>query len=173
MKKLLVLIFAVSLLQLGIVSASHAAPPASGGKHHTVRYGETLFSIGRRYGVNPYHIADVNGLYNPNHIYAGQVLYIPSGSGYHDDYGSGHYGNCYNCGWQDRRRPVYHWDRDSGKDYQSRFGWDKCRSGCGSQRPHSKVVQGYGYDYAGYYYYSHYPNYQRYSYTCGYYYNCY
>jgi spore germination protein len=72
---------------------------ASGGVHHTVRYGETLYSIGRYYGVNPYYIADVNNLYNPNHIYAGQVLYIPTYhacDGYYGDYG-------YDCG----HRPDY------------------------------------------------------------------
>ncbi len=131
MKKILTIIFVVMLLQLVIVSVSYAAPPASGGTYHTVRYGETLFSIGRHYGVNPYHIAEVNGLYDPNYIYAGQVLYIPSG-----DYGCHSYPR---CGQGYYQYPSY----------------------------------GYGYDYTGYYYDGYYPNYRRYSYTCGYYYNCY
>lgn len=45
---------------------------------YVVRSGETLYSIGRRYGVNPYTIAAVNGLANPNFIRIGQVLTIPS-----------------------------------------------------------------------------------------------
>jgi spore germination protein len=43
---------------------------------HIVRPGETLFSIGRWYGVNPYQIAHTNGLHNPNYIYIGQRLLI-------------------------------------------------------------------------------------------------
>jgi len=46
--------------------------------YHYVRYGETLASIGRLYGVSPYAIARANGLANPNCIYAGQVLLIPT-----------------------------------------------------------------------------------------------
>ena len=53
-----------------------------GSFYYTVQYGDTLFAICRRFGVDPYHIAQVNGLPNPNHIYAGQVLYIPPSSGY-------------------------------------------------------------------------------------------
>ena len=45
---------------------------------HVVRAGETLSSIGRIYGVNPYTIAAVNGLANPNFIVVGQRLAIPS-----------------------------------------------------------------------------------------------
>jgi LysM repeat protein len=44
---------------------------------HTVRHGQTLHSIGRYYGVNPWAIASVNGIYNMNLIYAGQRLCIP------------------------------------------------------------------------------------------------
>jgi LysM repeat protein len=48
-----------------------------GGMSHLVRYGETLFSIARMYRVNPWMIARANGLFNPNLIFAGQVLCIP------------------------------------------------------------------------------------------------
>jgi nucleoid-associated protein YgaU len=46
--------------------------------YHTVRFGETLFSIGRLYGTNPWLIARSNYLINPNLIFAGQVLCIPA-----------------------------------------------------------------------------------------------
>jgi LysM repeat protein len=49
---------------------------------HVVRAGETLYSIGRRYGVSPNSIAAANCLANPNYIWIGQVLRIPSGRGY-------------------------------------------------------------------------------------------
>jgi len=51
------------------------------GRRHVVRPGETLYSIGRLYGVNPYEIARINGLADPNRIYVGQVLRIPGGAG--------------------------------------------------------------------------------------------
>jgi LysM repeat protein len=44
---------------------------------HRVRFGETLFSIARLYHINPWMIARANGLFNPNLIFAGQVLCIP------------------------------------------------------------------------------------------------
>jgi LysM repeat protein len=44
---------------------------------HVVAYGETLLSIARWYGVNPWAIAQANGIWNLNYIYAGQRLVIP------------------------------------------------------------------------------------------------
>ena len=77
-KTLIVAFLLILLLALSVSFAS----ASGGGNYHTVRYGETLFSIGRLYGVYPYAIAQANGLYNPNRIYAGQVLYIPSDAGW-------------------------------------------------------------------------------------------
>ena len=54
-----------------------AAPQAAAARYHVVRFGQTLFSIGRMYGVSPWAIASANHLANPNRIYAGQCLYIP------------------------------------------------------------------------------------------------
>ena len=77
--KILVVLMVVLALQLLLgATVALAAPPACG-PYHVVRYGETLFSIGRRYGVNPWAIARANGLWNPNYIRAGQTLYIPGG----------------------------------------------------------------------------------------------
>jgi hypothetical protein len=75
---LLVVCLLVAQLVIGAITAA-AAPPAYGPVYHRVRWGETLSSIGRLYGVNPYAIARANGLANPNCIYAGQVLLIPRG----------------------------------------------------------------------------------------------
>ncbi len=47
---------------------------------HTVQPGETLSSIAQRYGTTTQAIAQANGLVNPNQIYAGQQLKIPSSS---------------------------------------------------------------------------------------------
>lgn len=146
MKKIISVIAAL-LLQTVVVSLIYAAPGAGGwpgggmppdggecGSYHTVQYGETLYSIGRQYGVSPYQIVEANGLYNPDHIYAGQTLHIPCSYG--------HYPPHHDKGY--KKTPVY-------------------------QYP----AVGYGYDYTGYYYERYYPGYSRYSYTCGYHYNCY
>jgi LysM repeat protein len=46
--------------------------------YHTVQPRETLFCIGRAYGVDPYAIAAQNGILNPNVIHPGHVLAIPN-----------------------------------------------------------------------------------------------
>ena len=75
-----------ALVVLGIVlvpaasaagAATHSnAPPAAEGTH-VVRPGETLTQIARRYGVNVYVLAKVNGIADLNHIHTGQRLVIP------------------------------------------------------------------------------------------------
>lgn len=78
-QKVLLLVVCLLVVQwvVGATTAA-AAPPICEPIYHYVRYGETLSSIGRLYGVNPYAIARANGLANPNRIYAGQVLLIPT-----------------------------------------------------------------------------------------------
>jgi murein DD-endopeptidase MepM/ murein hydrolase activator NlpD len=49
------------------------------GRVHTVRSGETLFALGRRYGVHPYKIADFNGLSHEVSLTTGQKVRIPGG----------------------------------------------------------------------------------------------
>ncbi len=149
MRKLLMMVATVVTVQLMIVSVSLAAPltggepgrgtPGGCGSYHTIQYGETLYSLGRHYGVSPHAISEANGLVNPDYIYAGQILYIPcsTGGGYHN--------------------PGHH-NPGHGHQYPG-YG----------QYP----TVGYGYDFTGYYYETYYPNYQRYSYTCGYHFNCY
>jgi LysM repeat protein len=56
-------------------------PPPSSGRVYTVRYGDTLYSIARHFGASAQAIMRANGLANPNRIYAGQRLIIPSGGG--------------------------------------------------------------------------------------------
>jgi len=45
---------------------------------HIVRTGESLFMIGLAYRINPWAIARLNKLADPNRIYAGQKLRIPN-----------------------------------------------------------------------------------------------
>jgi murein DD-endopeptidase MepM/ murein hydrolase activator NlpD len=61
-----------------------AAAPATrayrgDGAAHTVRSGETLFSIGRAYNVSPYAIAEANNLPRSHSVKTGEQLRIPGG----------------------------------------------------------------------------------------------
>jgi LysM repeat protein len=89
MKKIIVIIATLVLLQLLIVPASFAAPPAQqggqqgrwnncSGSCYIVQRGDTLYSIGRRFNVHPRYLAQVNQLNDPDYIYAGQMLRIPT-----------------------------------------------------------------------------------------------
>jgi len=86
-RKITILISVLALLLVASAPAAAAPAPSSApaptdssaSTCHIVRRGETLFSIGRRYGVSPWAIAAANHLANPNRIYAGQCLYIPRG----------------------------------------------------------------------------------------------
>lgn len=52
--------------------------PVPGGTcTYVVQWGDTLYSIARRYGTTVSVLVSMNGLTNPNYIYAGQVLYVP------------------------------------------------------------------------------------------------
>lgn len=59
------------------VTGAACAPIAPNTRAHTVQRGQTLFRIGQAYGVSFNTIATLNGIYNPNLIYAGQCLQIP------------------------------------------------------------------------------------------------
>jgi murein DD-endopeptidase MepM/ murein hydrolase activator NlpD len=58
-------------------SAAPDSTLAAGGGLHTVRAGETLYSLGRTYGVHPFTIARLNGLSNNEALHQGQTLRIP------------------------------------------------------------------------------------------------
>ncbi len=60
--------------------AVQATAAPGGTTTYTVKPGDRLFSIGRQFGVNPYSIAQANGIYPPYIIYVGQVLTIPGGT---------------------------------------------------------------------------------------------
>ncbi len=57
-----------------IAAAPAAAPAAT--QMHTVRRGEYLASIARQYGMTAEQLAALNGITNPNLIYAGQQLIV-------------------------------------------------------------------------------------------------
>jgi murein DD-endopeptidase MepM/ murein hydrolase activator NlpD len=49
------------------------------GAAHVVESGDTLYSLGRQYGVSPFAIADINGLSHNKALSLGQKLRIPAG----------------------------------------------------------------------------------------------
>lgn len=57
--------------------AQGAAPPAPAATVYIVVAGDTIATIGQRFGVSATSLAAANGLTNPNLIYAGQRLIIP------------------------------------------------------------------------------------------------
>ena len=130
MKKHLKKSIAVALLVVMLLILTVPVASSAGGSYHTVRWGETLYSIGRLYGVNPHYIADVNNLYNPDHIYAGQVLYIPTGSydgGYDGRYNGGYDGR-YNGGYDGRYNGGYDGRYNGGYDGRYDGGsYNSCR----------------------------------------------
>jgi LysM repeat protein len=70
----------VLLLLLAFVPAAGAeAPSANAGFYYTVQWGDMLSAIALRYGTTVQAIAQSNGIVNPNLIYVGQVLWIPTG----------------------------------------------------------------------------------------------
>jgi len=58
--------------------AAPPLPPYGYLTYHVVRYGDNLTRIAARYGTTVWAIAQANGIWNPNHIYLGQVLLIPA-----------------------------------------------------------------------------------------------
>ncbi len=58
---------------------TEAATAVHGGPtNYTVQVGDTIYSIGRKFGVDPQAIIDANALVNPNRINPGDVLVIPA-----------------------------------------------------------------------------------------------
>jgi LysM repeat protein len=71
----------VGWILFATVATVHAAPPQQGGaRYHTVMRGQTLGAIAAQYRVSLGAVVRANGIQNPNRIYAGQRLVIPTGS---------------------------------------------------------------------------------------------
>ncbi len=75
MRRILLITCVVALLLVSFAPAS----AQYGQTIHIVERGETLASIARWYGVTVQAIASANGIWNPNLVYAGSRLIIPTG----------------------------------------------------------------------------------------------
>jgi len=69
----------VVTLLIVLTPLASAAPSSASSIIHVVRPGETLYGIARYYGVDMWVIARTNNILNPNRIYVGQRLVIPTG----------------------------------------------------------------------------------------------
>ena len=78
-RSLTVVLVVIAVLSAAVWPVS-AAPERQGTTIHIVQWGETLSIIAGRYGVTVSAIVLANGISNPNYIYAGQMLVIPTGS---------------------------------------------------------------------------------------------
>lgn len=79
-QKILFVLLLAFVLLLGLTATTQAAPTQQAGVYHTVRWGETLSGIARFYGTTTQAIMAANPqIWNPNLIFAGTMLFIPSG----------------------------------------------------------------------------------------------
>jgi len=96
MKKLIFAALLTLLIVATIAPVASAAPPQSGGYWYTVKYGDTLSRIAYHHGIRLSRLIYANNIANPDHIYAGQNLWIPSygggGPGHAGKYHLVHYG---------------------------------------------------------------------------------
>jgi LysM repeat protein len=80
MKKWIVAVVTVLAVALGFTSAQ---PTRAQGytctQSYVVQYGDNLFRIARRFGTTVWALQQLNGIANPNHIYAGQWLCVAQG----------------------------------------------------------------------------------------------
>ena len=61
-------------------STSVGKPQPTQAQYYTVQAGDTLSGIASKFGTTYQHLAEINGIVNPNIIYAGQVIKIDGGS---------------------------------------------------------------------------------------------
>ena len=59
------------------IDSADPEPQPEPGETYTVRRGDTLWAIARRYGTTVTALAQANGILDPDRIYPGQVLRIP------------------------------------------------------------------------------------------------
>ncbi len=78
-RRVILILVALTLMLAATASITVAAPQAyySCTSYHTVKFGDTLYSISQLYGVSTQALMAANNIYNANVIYAGQTLCIP------------------------------------------------------------------------------------------------
>jgi hypothetical protein len=115
LRKILVLLLVTVIVLVSTGFTAQPAQAASCSSYHYVRWGESLSGIARYYGAYWPYLAQINGIYPPFTVYAGQRLCIAYGSGgyypYNGDnnnYGAGNNGPGYpNSGIGGRQNYPY------------------------------------------------------------------
>lgn len=64
----------------GSASAGSTQTPSTGGTTYTVKSGDTLSGIAAKYGTTYQHLAQINGIADPDKIYVGQIIRIDGAS---------------------------------------------------------------------------------------------
>ena len=116
---LAIIVAAVFVLTAAAPNSVNAAGPM----YHVVRPGQTLSGIASMYGVSAWSLANANGVWNWNLVYAGQVLTIPYG-GY--SYGYNYYYQPVAAYYPKSTYGCYYWVRygDNMISIARRFGGD-------------------------------------------------
>ena len=70
-------VVAVFLILAGITACHRGSVDLRDGVYHTVRKGQTLWSICSRYGADIREVQKINNIKNPNKIFVGQKIFIP------------------------------------------------------------------------------------------------
>lgn len=90
MRRYYVVVTVFAVVAMLLVAAPASASPASsaGGsgceQFYTIRRGDTLYRIANRFGTSVWALANLNGIHNPDRIYAGQTICVRAGHGHHD-----------------------------------------------------------------------------------------
>ena len=75
----LVMLMLTTLTPAAVLAAPAPAASQQQGQYHVIRAGETLSQIAQQYGVGLYALMSANMIPDPDQIYSGQRLVIPSG----------------------------------------------------------------------------------------------
>ncbi len=70
-----------SLPRESVASSQGVTPPSTWGADYTVRPGDSLYKIARRYGVRTSELQTYNGITDPRRVMPGTVLRVPGGTG--------------------------------------------------------------------------------------------
>lgn len=82
-------VFTSGILISGSSTPSPAPTPSTGGGYYIVQSGDTLSGIAEKYNTTYQVLAQLNGISNPNLIYPGEKILLPSGSNSSDSSSSG------------------------------------------------------------------------------------
>jgi peptidoglycan-N-acetylglucosamine deacetylase len=78
MRRFFTLCMVLSICLMGVALLDAKPAQAQGGGTYVVQPGDTLFTIADKFGVSLSELATINGIYDVNRVFVGQVLVIPT-----------------------------------------------------------------------------------------------